>query len=227
MGLSFGGLNPFSAVSKVAESIGGIGKGNMFASIASGILDNALQMAGEKLGLPQSLIDTAQSAAHFAIGDIPGGIQNIGEVIEGLHQQSPFEAASSEHKCNDASIDLSGMMLEQGKGKGKDDKEGNWLIALARSLGEMVGQRAGEMLEKANDMHEINSRLDNMKAPGKGASDEAKAEYDQAMKDQAQDFMTANSEFQAQSQMFNIISQTTSNVIKTLGQGISNIAQKG
>lgn len=225
MNFSIDCLNPFKAISNICGSNSFFGA-NLFMGFAGQILDKAIQNVGDKLGLPQSIIDMAQSTAHYSMGDIAGGLQNAGEAVEGVVANlNPFDASSIGQQIDDASSRLSGIMLSalkgeecqgvaEGQGEGKGDA--NWLVAIAKALGEMVGKRAANMQETLGKMEGINNR----EIPSSG---EDKTE---ALQQQSQDFMEANSQFQAESQMFNIMAQTTSNVIKTLGQGISTIAQK-
>lgn len=91
--------------------------------------------------------------------------------------------------------------------KGGSDKDGNglgesWLVAIAKAMGKMLGQQAQHLVDLTNQMSQHTG------------------------KDDAQVFQQLNAEFSAQSQMFGILSNSFSNSIKTIGDGLTTLARK-
>jgi hypothetical protein len=90
---------------------------------------------------------------------------------------------------------------EECSGEGGSGK--NWLVALAGSLGELQHK----FLEKA---------LENMDTMESTAGND----------DQEKEFLKAQSEYQANIQMFNMMANMTATSLKTLGEGLTAIARK-
>ena len=93
---------------------------------------------------------------------------------------------------------------EGSRGKGKKSA-GSWLQAIAKAMGEAMGDRASKMVELSNKMGEA-----------------AKQEGDKG----AKEMQSISSQFQAVSQEFNLLSNTFSTAIKSLGEGMTNMARK-
>jgi hypothetical protein len=104
--------------------------------------------------------------------------------------------------------DVSGTTSGKAKGKG-----GSWFEALAAALGGMLGQRVGKLLDDMQTMK------DNYAATL--AKDPTAAQ-----KDQASQYMAAMTDFQVQSQIFGMESQTSATAIKSIGDGLTDIARK-
>jgi|SRR5690606_38373 len=76
----------------------------------------------------------------------------------------------------------------------------SWLVAIAQALGQMLGEKAETM---------------------KGLVDKMNAAEDSGM-----EFNTALTEFQAESQMFSMLSNASSTAIKSIGEGLTSNARK-
>lgn len=115
-------------------------------------------------------------------------------------------------------IDAAKKILELEKGGGgkpvKSKKPvGSWLEAIAKAMGEAAGSKAAKMVELSNKLQEISSQ---------NVGDDQKQ-----LTQQATDMNVTNAQFQAVSQEFNILQSAFSNAIKSLGEGMTQMARKG
>lgn len=92
--------------------------------------------------------------------------------------------------------------LDSISGEGKGGKGVSWLVAIAQAMGSILGEKA----QKLNDLSE---KLNGLTG-----------------KDDAQKFSATQTEFQAESQMFNMLSNTISTAIKSIGEGLAANARK-
>ncbi|MGO4702963.1 hypothetical protein [Dyella sp. 2RAB6] len=92
--------------------------------------------------------------------------------------------------------------LKSGSDKDSDGAGESWLVAIAKAMGKMLGQNAQHLVDLTNQMSQHTG------------------------KDDAQVFQQLNAEFSAQSQMFGILSNSFSNSIKTIGDGLTTLARK-
>ena len=106
--------------------------------------------------------------------------------------------------------------------------KGNWLVALAGALASVQN----EFLKAAMDdmkIMEDNAAGSTMKkegaegAEGAGGTDEEKQNAKDAKRDE---FIQAQSRYQANMQMFNMIANMTATSLKSLGEGLTSIARK-
>ncbi|MET0327574.1 MAG: hypothetical protein ABW163_02265 [Luteimonas sp.] len=104
---------------------------------------------------------------------------------------------------SDINFNFSASIAQSGiRGLGESSSEGgeSWLVALAKGMGAMLGDVAEKMQAAVKKME--------------GAEKESKA------------FMEAQTEFQAQSQMFSMLSNTVATAIKSIGEGLTANARK-
>lgn len=92
--------------------------------------------------------------------------------------------------------------LKSGSDKDTDGAADSWLVAIAKAMGKMLGNQAQRLVDLTNEMSKHTGKND------------------------AQEFQQINAEFSAQSQMFGILSNSFSNSIKTIGDGLTTIARK-
>ena len=78
----------------------------------------------------------------------------------------------------------------------------NWLKALAGSLAQVQGKFLESAMENLDKMEEL------------------------AGEDSSQDFLTAQSEYQADMQMFNMIANASATSLKSIGEGLTALARK-
>ena len=92
--------------------------------------------------------------------------------------------------------------LKSSSDKDADGAGESWLVAIAKAMGKMLGQQAQHLVDLTDQMSQHTG------------------------KDDAQVFQQLNAEFSAQSQMFGILSNSFSNSIKTIGDGLTTLARK-
>ncbi|MES9942236.1 MAG: hypothetical protein ABW104_19830 [Candidatus Thiodiazotropha sp. 6PLUC2] len=99
----------------------------------------------------------------------------------------------------------------------KCGSEGNWLVALAGALAK-VQQKF------------LNAAMDNMKTMEENGSGAVQggdnAQSDEAKEKQRNEFLEAQSQYQANMQMFNMVANMTATSLKSLGEGLTSIARK-
>ena len=87
-----------------------------------------------------------------------------------------------------------------GGGHGK-----NWLEAIAEAMGQALGQMAQKLVDESTSLQSLAGN-----ASGSGA----------------QEFQATMAKFQADSQIFGMLSNAFSNAIKSIGEGMSTMANK-
>lgn len=116
---------------------------------------------------------------------------------------------------------MQSIMDANAKKRGKDDAAGasggnSWFVALAKALGEAEGKHLSNMLTLAGQMNQLSTSVDVSGSSSAGATNQQNSEK----------FATLNAEFQAEAQEFQMLSEATSTAIKSIGQGLSDIARK-
>ena len=173
--------------------------------LVSAIGQQVIQQLGQQLGLPQSIINMAQTAFSAASGT-QGMPSTITDAVSQLGQQfnlSPMQQGQLQRAAqNDVNNILEQMATSLSESKeAKDAKSGgskSWLMAIAENLGKIADKLAKEMTDLSNQI-------------GKG-DDQAKA--------------STNVKFGAKSQEFSMFFSSANTVIKTLGEALSSGARK-
>lgn len=197
----------------IAQAVGGL--------ITQGVgqaVNQAAQQLCKEAGMPKFLQDV--------IGNI------VKDVIGKLTQQQP----QCDPACHDAAkqqfgggiddliknltkslVDGAKAIMEQGGDEkcegGKGGKKGaaNWLVAMAKAMGDSAGAHLKKMVELSNQIADLTSQ---------GGNKEQQAEN-------AQKASGLQAEFQAESQLFNMLQSSFSTAIKSIGEGLSQMARKG
>lgn len=196
-------------------AMGPAGWGSLAAkALFSAIGQQIIQKLGEKLGLPQPIIDGAQAAFCAATGDKNGVRQNIREATQGLAQQfnlSPVEQGQLE-RVSEQDVDAAVSSLSTGIAKAKQDGKGkSWLMAIAEGLGRAANTMATDL---ANS--------------GKALGDKSTASAAAVKAGKAADgtLPSDNIKFATQSQEFQQFFTAANNVIKTIGEALVTGARK-
>jgi uncharacterized phage infection (PIP) family protein YhgE len=104
---------------------------------------------------------------------------------------------------------------EGGKGgHGHKATGGSWLVALARALGEVAGDKAAKMVELANKLETLNDESQGLEKGSK--AEEANAKESTATQNELNG---VSKEFQQFMEMIN-------NVVKGIGDGLTSVARK-
>ncbi|MGK6325172.1 hypothetical protein ACMGDM_19065 [Sphingomonas sp. DT-51] len=176
-------------------------------TLASAVGQQVLQQLGQQLGLPQSVISLAQNSYGAATGTL-GGPLNIQDAVSGLADQfglSALEQGQLTRSANDAFRSLSNSLAESDEFKAARTGKGGESIfmKIARVLGELADKKLGEMVGLADQI---------------GATTDGK---------QQNEITSLTGKMQGKSQEFGLISNAMTNVIKTIGEGVSTISRKG
>jgi hypothetical protein len=212
MGFSLGGVfkslvNPATLMQLAMGPAG-------WASIAmrtvmTAVGQQVLQQVGQRLGLPQSVINLAQQAFTAASGTGDLGKLTVANAVSQLGQQfglSPKQEGELAREANDVVGKLVDSMLKKNRQGDKEEAgsaEGeSRLVALAKALGSLIDKKMGDIIDKSKS-------LDADKANGG--------------KQQA----TISAEIQALSQEIGFISNALNNSIKSIGEALNTMARKG
>lgn len=181
--------------------------GSMIGGMAGDMIGDAMQDAGDRSNLPQQQIDDAKNALMEALNQYIDTKLLAGGFNEMKQNLSPFDNAAVQKEMDNTVSQMAdviqGYLDQHAKDnvEGEGDKEGkSWLEVLAASMGKMLGERAQKMMDASEKM--------------KNAGDDQQAFFD------------ANSDFQAQGQMFSMLNNAASNILKTIGQAINTMASK-
>ena len=105
-----------------------------------------------------------------------------------------------------------GAAQSAGPGQGGRKSAGSWLQAIAKAMGEVLGQKAGEMVK-------LSDKISSLAQEGKGLEGDAKA-------DNAADMTAAQTEMQGVSQEYKLLTETISTVLKGIGEALSTMGRK-
>ena len=191
-------INPINLASL---AMGPAGWANLaMRTIGSQIAMNALQQIGQRMGLPQPMIDLAQASFANQMG-MPGLTrQNLTQAVSGFarehnlspRQQGDFLRASVDSLNRFVATLSESEDFKAAKSGGKE--AGGWLMALASIMGDKLNAKASQVQSLAGQITD--------KTPDKTAK------------------------FGAASQEFGIMMNATNNAIKSLGEGLSTMARK-
>lgn len=193
-----------SLVSSVAGSvmsslISSFGSGNVLGALTNtfmGSLGNALKSVIGSAPIPQFLKDTANGLIDSMLG-------------ASQQPTTPEAQDAVSGKYQEMCDKISAGIAQEAGDKADKETNGkggvNWLVALAGGLAEAQIK----FLDKAMDAQET------MK--------EAAGKDDKTSRDS---FITAQSEYQANMQMFSMMANMTATSLKTLGEGLTAIARK-
>ncbi len=157
------------------------------ADVSTSAIGNALAEEGAEAG--------SESGGAGATAGASGGNQVPNSLDEAL-----MSTAEQQQKLE-----------KESEGKGHSSG-GNWLVAMARKLGEIQVKFIDAAMKN----------LDAMKGLGEGGiTGNSANEVDDREK-----FLLAQSEFQANMQMFNMTANMTSTSLKSIGEGLTAIARK-
>lgn len=104
---------------------------------------------------------------------------------------------------------ISKMVVQnlQSNESGGGGKAKSWLVAIAQALGSIMGDKAAKLVELTGKMDKL-------------------AAADPEDQKAAKEFQKTMMEFQAQSQLFSMISNASSTAIKSIGEGMTTAARK-
>jgi hypothetical protein len=189
--------------------------GSVVSNVAGSLLSNLVGQFGGS-----NVFGALANLALNSLGDALKGVINnapipqflkdaANSVIDGVlgnNQQptTPECQCAVEDSMGDAIMNAATSAAEQaGEDADKEGAEGgNWLVALARGLADVQEKFLSKAMEN----------LDTMKAS--------------TGEDNREEFLTAQSEYQANTQMFNMMANMTATSLKSIGEGLTSIARK-
>jgi hypothetical protein len=205
-------INPVS-IAQIA--MGPAGWASLAArALFSAIGQQVLQNVGQRLGLPQPMIDLAK--ASFT-GQVGGGANNVRDAIAGL--ATPFNLSLGEQGALQRSADqMTNQMTDfllDGVRRGGDEeskslasgnaKGGSLLMKIAVAMGQLMDQKMADMASLTDDIGNLGS-IDN--------------------KNQAK-LGELTGKLQGLGQEVNLLSNAMTNTIKSIGEANTTIARKG
>jgi hypothetical protein len=128
-----------------------------------------------------------------------------------------------------SNLDKKKSEAKSGGGKGS---AGNWLVELAKALADIQTEFLNKAMDNLQTMKNNKGAMDTEQSGqgqgGNGTAETGNAGDDNgdAQKASRGEFMAAQSEFQANFQMFNMMANMTATSLKSLGEGLTSIARK-
>lgn len=212
-------------------------------AIISAVGQQLIQVIGEKLGLPQQVIDVAKTAFTNAAGLPAAAGDTVRNTVGQLAQQtnmSPAQQGQVERSVNqgmsaiESAID---RIIEGMKDRAKKDEKGiedadlatiagkgGFLTKLALILGAAADEKMQQM-STLGDKIAAQGKTNQSFVDGLGE----KPDQSKVLKanDNSQKMGTLNSLLQATSQELGIIQNVIASVLKSVGEAQSTVARKG
>lgn len=224
-----GGGGFLSAIGSIVGTMFGGPIGAMIGQALGSLVQNMLGQAMQGLGLNQDTQDAVMKGFQDSFREDSGGLEAGSGNATPSEQINQFADAaglsdadrgtlqrlsdSAQKAINDL-VNQGAQDAAGGDAKANSKGGGSWLIAIAKALGSMCGKEASKLVELSGKMDQALEAKSNAK---EGSKAESKAA------DEYQKLMT---QFQAESQLFNMLSNVASTAIKSLGEGMSTIARK-
>lgn len=225
--------------SAVSSVLGGGGSGGILGAvggIVGGIFGGPIgAMIGQAIGgmLQQAVGDATKQAVDtlqqehgmpkFLADEVKGKIDQAVQkmLAEGQQGVTPEAASQAQNVAGDWMQqfiqDSAKQIVDQVKkdlksdgtsGTGKATAE-SWLVAIAKAMGSAMGDRAAKLVD-------LSQRMTQTKTGGNSDAQQASAKQMQML----------NAEFQATSQEFNLLQNTMSTALKSIGEAMSSVARK-
>jgi hypothetical protein len=223
MGQLLGGLLGGGNAEGIAKAIQGFSPANVFnaaANLVNAMHGGAVKEAASQLQRQDGMPKFIQDAVNQAVDKLLG--QN----------QKPTDARC-QHQLEDASKD--GLKKEMddlvkqlvdnirkqlgeesteaaGGSKGGKKSAGSWLQAIAKAMGDVLGQKAAEMVR-------LSDKVSSLAEEGAGLEGDDKQQN-------AQEMTAAQTELQGVSQEYKLLTETISTELKGIGEALSTMGRK-
>jgi hypothetical protein len=219
--------NPIGAILNVASvAFPPLGIATSVANLVTQGVGQAVNQAAQLLtqtaGMPKFLLDTIGGLVKDVVGQLT------------QHSEPDCDEAAHAHFGGDIQSLIQSLatqithgaksIMEQGetegtKGGGKKGGAASWLVAMARAMGGSAGEHMKNMVNLSNKINDLTAKGTGMDTK----TDEGKDAY---AKNSAE-VSAAQAELQAEGQMFSMLQNAFSNVIKSIGEGMTTMARKG
>lgn len=205
-GINFSSIMQIAEIALAAETGGAslaIGEAatQAFQQVATQALGSALQSSGSGGSGMSSILDAFGAGFDAATGNVGGESQEISQLASDVTNsayQNGGLASSQSNLAQAMEQFISSMGSQQNSGGSQGGNGDSWLVALARALGSVLGQKAQEIQTLSNQI------------PGE-SGDANKFNQDLTL-------------LQGKSQEYGILANAVSEVLKSLGQGLQGIA---
>ena len=192
--------------------------GNMLQQAIGDGTKGAVDQLQKEHGMPKFLADEIKAKVDEVLGqqknNVPADAQQAaqsryGDAFKDFQQQFEQNLVRSV-------LDAMGGDEKSTGGKGASGKGGGgWLQAIAKAMGQTLGDKAADMVRLSNKMSELNE--------AKGSIDQ---NDQQANEQNAREFNETMTKFQATSQEYSMLNNVFSTAIKALGEALSAMARK-
>lgn len=185
---------------------------NMLTSVVGQAVSGAVDQLCKEAGMPKFVADLVKDVIKSVLPEQmkpsdpdcdDAAQQDFGDAVKQLGQDLQKSIVDFAKSIMDLGNDRD---AEGSKGGGKGGKSGaSWLVAIAKAMGAAAGEHAKNLVDLSKQI-------------------EAKSG---ATGDAAKEVTGLQAEFQAESQMFSMLQSAFSNAIKSIGEGMSQMARKG
>jgi hypothetical protein len=207
VGGAFGG--PLGAM--IGQAVGNL----LQQAIGDAVKDGVGQLQQEH-GMPKFVGDLIKDKSDSVLGglqkhDVPADAQQFA--------QQEFGGAIDKFKVGFQSDFVSAVLSHRRAGGSEEssDGAGGWLQAIAKAMGQALGDKAKRMVELSADMTQLNAAKSKSTDPETKKAEDAK---------NAETFNKTMTEFQATGQEYSMLNSVFSTAIKSLGEALSSMARK-
>jgi hypothetical protein len=194
-------------------------------AIGTAIAQQVIQQIGQKLGLPESVINLAQQAFSAASGTSDLGQQSISQAVSSIAKQfnmSPVQTGQLEQSANASADKITSKLSqssidEEGEVSAKGGKL-SFLVALAKAMGKLMDKKAQQMQDIST---KISNAVDGSKAGEINGVDGSKNSSESTK------LSSQTALLQAYGQELSILSNAFSQTAKSFGEANTTNARKG
>jgi hypothetical protein len=194
-------------------------------TIGTAIAQQAIQLIGQKLGLPPAVINMAQQAFSAASGTGDLGQQTIRQAVSGFAEKAGLsltQAGQLERSANESANKIASKLSqssidEEGEVSAKGGKM-SFLVALAKAMGKLMDKKAQQMQDIST---KISDAVDGSKAGEINGVDGSKNSSESTK------LSSQTALLQAFGQELSILSNAFSQTAKSFGEANTTNARKG
>ena len=179
--------------------------GGLLGQALGGVINEVAQQLTKDSGMPSFVKDL--------IGDVVGKFLSCQPPVnndcgQAVNERFGREIKDFAHDFGKSVIDFARSIMDLGgpdECKGGKKSGSSWLVAIAKAMGEAAGKHAEKLVSLSQQIEQAS-----------GADGDA-----------AKKVTGLQAEFQAESQMLSMLQSSFSNAIKSIGEGMSQMARKG
>ena len=223
IGKALGGVVSHLGVSTIAgmvgTAVGGpiggvIGKavGNLVGDAVGGAANQAISTLSKEFGMPKFLAGALTAAVDKAVA----GLKDANVPADAMKSaQEQFGKSIEDLVSGLAKQIVDKVMAERKEGSGAEGASGkggseSWMVAIAKAMGKMMGDRASKLVSLSNEMTKTTANAGDTNGQMAAASK----------------MQELNAQFQGVNQEFTLLQNTFSTAIKSIGEAMSAVARK-